>query len=498
MFFSALTVWLLQLYLGLVASKPHKLERAISGLKPQLSSGAVITLPWDKRWDELQIRATSPRLVPHYSVVVEAATESDVQATVALASRFNIPFLAVSGGHGWTSTLDKLPYGIQINLRKLNTTTVNHDGKTATVGGGTLQHEIVRSLFAKGKYTTTGLCECTSVAGPLLGGGHSYLQGQYGYVLDNLVSARVVTASGELVEASSTKNPDLFWALRGAGHNFGIMTSFTMKVYDVASNWTAYSILFASDKVEALFDLVNEFEEPSSKRPAKMALTAAVIRLPPIDPIKPVISFTLVYEGPEHEAAPYAAQFQALGPISTRISNMKYQELYAATHNGLDAQPCVKNNNMVGAGISVPAWDLKGVREAITIFGNLSADPRFSKSTILLENYGMQGVRAVDPSLTSLPLEERQLPGLASPILFWEGEDEQTTQDAHDYVRRIKEALFLGVDKNNGTRHSYLNYANGDESRQELYGYGEKLEKLVRLKKIWDSENRFGFYNSLV
>lgn len=154
MFFSTLTAWLLQCYLGLIASKPHTFETAISSLKPQLSSGAVITFPWDKRWDELQIRATSPRLAPHYSVVVEVATESDVQATVALGSRFNIPFLAVSGGHGWTSTLDKLTYGIQINLRRLNTTTLSRDGKTAIVGGGTLQHEIVRSLFAEGKYTS--------------------------------------------------------------------------------------------------------------------------------------------------------------------------------------------------------------------------------------------------------------------------------------------------------------------------------------------------------
>jgi FAD/FMN-containing dehydrogenase len=131
----------------------------------------------------------------------------------------------------------------------------------------------------------TGLCECTSVAGPLLGGGHGFLQGQYGYVLDNIVSARVVTASGELVEVAAAKNSDLFWALRGAGHNFGIMTSFEMKTYDIPGNWTVYSIVFASEKTEALFDLVNKFEEPSSNRPAKLALTAAVLKVPQIDHI---------------------------------------------------------------------------------------------------------------------------------------------------------------------------------------------------------------------
>jgi FAD/FMN-containing dehydrogenase len=124
-----------------------------------------------------------------------------------------------------------------------------------------------------------------SVAGPLLGGGHSLLQSQYGYSLDGLVSARVVLASGEIVEASHTKYPDLFWALRGAGHNFGIVTSLEVQTYDVPSNWTVYSLVFATDKVEALFSLINEFEQPSTKRPTKLALTGVFVRIPEVDPV---------------------------------------------------------------------------------------------------------------------------------------------------------------------------------------------------------------------
>lgn len=129
----------------------------------------------------------------------------------------------------------------------------------------------------------TGLCECTSLAGPLLGGGHSFLQGQYGYAVDGLVSARVVLANGQVVTASRTQNADLFWALQGAGHNFGILTSLEVKVYDVPSTWTVYSLVFLHDKVEALYDLVNKFEEPSSRRPAKLAMTGAFLRVPAVD-----------------------------------------------------------------------------------------------------------------------------------------------------------------------------------------------------------------------
>lgn len=134
-------------------------------------------------------------------------------------------------------------------------------------------------------FVATGLCECTSVAGPLLGGGHNIVQGQYGFVLDNIISARVVVASGELVEVSETKNPDLFWALRGAGHNFGIMTSFEMKAYDIPSNWTVYNIAFSGDKLEEIYGLVNKFEEPSFDKSNKLAMTSAIIRLPAVDPV---------------------------------------------------------------------------------------------------------------------------------------------------------------------------------------------------------------------
>lgn len=143
--------WLLCLAHG-SPEDSNALKHIISELPLLLSEDAAVIFPWDARWDELQIRAASPRISPSYSVVVEAATEEDVQKTVSIANRFDVPFLAVSGGHGWPWSLNELPYGIQINMRKLNTTTLSEHGKTAIVGGGTKQYEITRSLFALGKY----------------------------------------------------------------------------------------------------------------------------------------------------------------------------------------------------------------------------------------------------------------------------------------------------------------------------------------------------------
>jgi hypothetical protein len=85
------------------------------------------------------------------------------------------------------------------------------------------------------------------------------------------------------VKASRTQNSELLWALRGAGHNFGILTSLEVKVYDIKSNWTVYTLVYTSDKVEALYDLVNKFEEPDSKRPAKLALIGVATKIPAVD-----------------------------------------------------------------------------------------------------------------------------------------------------------------------------------------------------------------------
>lgn len=158
--FPTITAWLLCAFHGSQAADLSDLKLAVSTLKPQLSKDAIVTFPWEDRWEELQIRGSSPRISPGYSVVVEVANESDVETTVKLANRFNVPFLAKSGGHGWTKTLNRLPYGIQINMRKLNATTLKPDGKTAMVGGGTLQYEITRSLFALGKYAGESILIC--------------------------------------------------------------------------------------------------------------------------------------------------------------------------------------------------------------------------------------------------------------------------------------------------------------------------------------------------
>ena len=135
-------------------------------------------------------------------------------------------------------------------------------------------------------HTVTGVCECTGHLGPALGGGHGLLQGHYGLIADQIVEARVVLADGIQVIASDTSNPDLFYALKGAGHNFGVVTSLKFKIYDVPSGdmWIWESFIFTQDKLESVYRAINALTNNGTQS-ANLVNLSVFTRIPAIDPL---------------------------------------------------------------------------------------------------------------------------------------------------------------------------------------------------------------------
>lgn len=118
----------------------------------------------------------------------------------------------------------------------------------------------------------------------MLGGGHGFLQAKYGLLADQLLEARVVLANGTVVTVSNSSHADLFWAIRGAGHNFGIVTEFEYKIYDVLADnmWTYEAFIFPGDKLEALYEVT---EVMMKNQPPEVVNYAIFLLLPEIDPI---------------------------------------------------------------------------------------------------------------------------------------------------------------------------------------------------------------------
>ena len=137
----------------------------------------------------------------------------------------------------------------------------------------------------------TGTCECVGFLGPALGGGHGWLQGKYGLIADQFISLNVVTADGTLktIDAAS----DLWWAMKGAGQNFGIVTSLTVKIYEIEQDdWAIETLIFAGDKVEAVYQAANKH---FAEIPIDGINWSYWLNIPDVDPEK-VSRISLVYQ----------------------------------------------------------------------------------------------------------------------------------------------------------------------------------------------------------
>ncbi|KAF2756241.1 FAD-binding domain-containing protein [Pseudovirgaria hyperparasitica] len=193
-------------------------------LKALLSSEAKIILPSHAEY-ETRISRFSEYKRPTPGAVVCPATEADLAATVKWATSNDIRFLARAGGHGWSMTLSQVgPEGILISLRDMNRITVDLKSGCATLGAGATTGELLKAAQNADAHIVATACDSVGAVPSIMGGGIGNLVSNYGLGSDNIISARLVTATGNVVTTSATENADLFWALRGAGHNFGIPT----------------------------------------------------------------------------------------------------------------------------------------------------------------------------------------------------------------------------------------------------------------------------------
>lgn len=256
-------------------------------LRSQLSSETRILTPSDEAWTSVAARWNSS-FSTSYSVIVDALCEEDVASAIKYANANNIPFLAFNGTHGAQLPLNKFKDGLGITLLAMRSITPHEEdgGQTVWIRGSWLSGHVRDEVEKLGKRTTVGLCESTGLMGPMLGGGHGLMQGRYGLLADQVVELRLVLADGSLVTASENENQDLFWAMRGAGHNFGMVTAMRYKVYDIPNvdEWAFGSMVFKGEQLE---DLVPVFNKLLENQPVEAAMWFPQIMMrPDLDPAK--------------------------------------------------------------------------------------------------------------------------------------------------------------------------------------------------------------------
>jgi FAD/FMN-containing dehydrogenase len=234
-----------------------------------------------------------PRLIARCSGTADAA------AAVRFARDHDLEIAVRGGGHNVAGTA-VCDDGIVIDLSAMRAVSVDSDGRTAQVQGGALWGDVDHETQAHSLATTGGIVSHTGVAGVTLGGGIGFLMRKHGLAVDNVLAAEVVTADGTVVRASADEHPDLFWALRGGGGNFGIVTTFRFALHPVGPTVLAGPVFWAADDTVELLRFYRDFVAEAPDELGTIVRLGTVPPLPAIPPElhwRPAIALVSCYAG---------------------------------------------------------------------------------------------------------------------------------------------------------------------------------------------------------
>jgi len=296
---------------------------------PELRSsikGQVI-LPGDAEYDEART-VFYGGFDRRPAMIVKVADTADVARVIALARETGLELAVRSGGHS-NAGHSVTDGGILLDLSNLRALNIDVEGRTAWVEPGLTAGEYTTAAFTHSLATGFGDTGSVGIGGLTLGGGVGYLVRKFGLTIDDLLAADVMTADGELLHVNSESHPDLFWAIRGGGGNFGVVTRFHFRLHPIDS--VVGGMLFLPATPEVVASFIAEAESA----PEALSTIANVMPAPPM-PFLPadyhgklLIMAMLVYVGDVESGERAIAPFRALAtPIVDMVKPMSYPEIY--------------------------------------------------------------------------------------------------------------------------------------------------------------------------
>ncbi len=262
------------------------------------------------------------------AAIVRAQDSGDVARLVSLARETGVELAVRSGGHS-DAGHSVTEGGIVLDLSRMKALNIDALQRSAWAETGLTAGEYTHAAHAHGLATGFGDTASVGIGGLTLGGGVGYLVRKYGLTIDDLLAAEIVTADGQLLRVDDKTHPDLFWAIRGGGGNFGIATRFQFRLHDVATVMGGMLILPATPETIA------SFVAEAQAAPDELSTIANVMTAPPMPFLpaevhgKPVIMAMLVYAGDIEVGEPVVAPFRALAaPLVDMVHAMSYPEIY--------------------------------------------------------------------------------------------------------------------------------------------------------------------------
>jgi FAD/FMN-containing dehydrogenase len=292
-------------------------------------AGDVI-LPGDPSYD-VQREVWNAMVDRRPAAIARCTSASDVAAAVRYGRDAGLEIAVRCGGHSMTGLSVPDDGGLMIDLTPMSDVRVDPSARRAWVQGGSLLRNLDRAAEPHGLATTAGNVSHTGVGGLTLGGGMGWLARQYGLACDNVEAYTVVTADGETVKASATENPDLFWALRGGGGNFGVVTEFEFRLHPSSGRALVVDLYFDPDDAKAALRV---WRELLTDAPRAATLTSDVMTVG--DPVdlperlrgRTVATLGYVWVGEVDAGRTYLPTFRQVGePVAEHAVEMSYVEL---------------------------------------------------------------------------------------------------------------------------------------------------------------------------
>src|SRR5262245_15032371 len=250
-------------------------------------------------------------------LIVRCAGTPDVVEVVNFARRSGLPLAVRGGGHNIAGSA-LCDDGVVIDLSSMKAVKVDPGARRATVEGGAKLADLDAATQAHGLATPLGINSTTGVAGLTLGGGFGWLSRKYGMAVDNLESAEVVTAAGEVVRASATEHPDLFWALRGGSGNFGVVTRFEFRLHPVGPEVLSGLIVYPASEAKAV---MRQYRDFMAKAPDDLTVWTVLRQAPPL-PFLPkevhgtgIVVLALLYAGSPEAGTRLIEPLRKLGTV---------------------------------------------------------------------------------------------------------------------------------------------------------------------------------------
>lgn len=437
-------------------------------------TGKLIS-PDDPTYDEFRV-VVPGGIDRKPALIVCVENENDVRAAIALAQSHHLSLSVRSGGHSALAH-GICDDGVVIDVRQMKAIAIDTENKTVWAEAGLTAAELTKELDKHNFVLGFGDTGSVGISGITLAGGVGYLVRKFGLTIDNLLAVKIVLADGQSLTVDEHTSPDLFWAIRGGGGNFGVVTSLKFKLHVMTGAYGGMLFLPANPVVLA------KFMQLTQSAPDELSTIVNVMPSPPMPMIpqefygKLVIFALIMYVGGQQEAEKVMAPFRSLAtPLADMLKPMRYKDIFMPEDPSY--HPTASAYTMFMNHIDEST--------AETILEKLSASDASMRVVQLRSLGGAMSRIASDATAFA----HRTSSIMVNVAAFYQGIDDKKSKDA--WVLETASVL------NQGDDGAYVAFLGEDGASRIRNAYpGETYKRLAFIKKIYDPQNFFAFNHNI-